>query len=169
MATKYITLFNLLKAAGDKGISPATCAKELKFPAHSVHTCSAAPYMHFLRTKLGAEIEFIKSGRSIQAYVLRNADVVASNLALAPNSRKATVKAKPAVVAKVAKEKPVKKVTVERTKVIKQAVIKTKKLVAAKVKVKVEREKAVAPDADMHITEFSDGDLADIKAQLGLA
>lgn len=152
MATKYFVLFTVLKSAGKAGVAPEECAKELNFAVGSV-----APYMNSLRTKFGAEIETVKDGRTIKAYVLKNVSVVENNIT--PNRRgKVTAVAPVAKKARVVKVKPVAKV-------------KAKKVVIKVVETKLEskkREKVEAPDADLHITEFSDGDLADIKAQLGL-
>lgn len=156
MATKYFVLFTVLKSAGKTGASPEVCAKELNFAVGSV-----APYMNSLRTKFGAEIETVKDGRGVKAYVLKNVSVVEGNIT--PNRRGKTAAAPVAKKVKVAK--------VPAKKVKPAAKVKAKKVVVKVVPTKLEskkREKIEAPDADMHITEFSDGDLADIKAQLGL-
>lgn len=152
MATKYFVLFTVLKSAGKKGASPEACAKELNFAVGSV-----APYMNSLRTKFGAEIETIKDGRTIQAYVLKNVDVVEANItpnrrgkaAAAPKKAKAVAKTKAKAVAK---PKPVAKVVAQK-------------------KVRIEAEDGSIPtlDADLRIAEVTDNELADIKAQLGLA
>lgn len=153
MATKYFVLFTVLKSAGKKGASPEACAKELNFAVGSV-----APYMNSLRTKFGAEIETIKDGRTIQAYVLKNVDVVEANItpnrrgkAAAPVAKKAKAVAKTKAKA-VAKPKPVAKVVAQK-------------------KVRIEAEDGSIPtlDADLRIAEVTDNELADIKAQLGLA
>lgn len=149
MATKYFVLFTVLKSAGAKGVSPDACAKELNFAVGSV-----APYMAALRIKFGAEIEAVKEGRTTKAYVLKNPKVVEGNITPNRRSKSGAAPKKPTVVAKTKKVKPV---------------AKTKTVVEKTVKVKPTREKVVAPDADLMITEVTDSELADIKSQLGLA
>lgn len=153
MATKYFVLFTVLKSAGKKGATPEQCAKELNFAVGSV-----APYMNSLRTKFGAEIETIKEGRTIQAYVLKNVSVVEGNIT--PNRRGKSGAAAPvAKKAKVAKPKPVAK-----AKVVEKPVRVSKK------KAVVSEDGSVPTlDADLRIAEVTDNELADIKAQLGLA
>lgn len=154
MATKYFVLFTVLKSAGKKGASPEACAKELNFAVGSV-----APYMNSLRTKFGAEIETIKDGRTIQAYVLKNVSVVEGNIT--PNRRGKSGAAAPvAKKAKVAKPKPVAKAKV---KVVEKPVRVSKKAVMS------EDGSVPTLDADLRIAEVTDNELADIKAQLGLA
>jgi hypothetical protein len=151
MASKYFVLFTFMKAAGAKGVTPEAAAKEI-----NLHVGQVGGYIKFLREKFSAEIGVTKNGRSIEKYVLLNASVVEG---LITPSRRSTA---------TAKAKPVKKTVTKaaRAKVIKQVVEK---------RVKVKNTKPVADngdmstfDPDLHIAEFGDNDLADIKAQLGL-
>jgi hypothetical protein len=153
MATKYFVLFTVLKSAGKKGASPEACAKELNFAVGSV-----APYMNSLRTKFGADIETIKDGRTIQAYVLKNVSVVEGNIT--PNRRGKAAAAPVAKKVKAAKPKPVAKAKV---KVVEKPVRVSKKAVMS------EDGSVPTLDADLRIAEVTDNELADIKAQLGLA
>lgn len=100
-------------------------------------------YVTHLERAFGCKFDRVKEGRRIVSFVLTNASSV--NV---PEGGK---------TAKVAKTKKVKPVA------------KTKTVVEKKVKVKPEREKLVAPDADLMISEVTDNELADIKSQLGLA
>jgi hypothetical protein len=155
MATKYFVLFTVLKSAGKKGASPEACAKELNFAVGSV-----AGYVAALRIKFGAEIEAVKDGRTTTAYVLKNVSVVEGNIT--PNRRSKGVAATPvAKKAKVAKPKPMAKAKV---KVVEKPIRVPKK------KTHVSDDGLVPTlDADLRISEVTDNELADIKAQLGLA
>lgn len=139
MSTKYYVLFQLLKGAGKKGATVAECAKALSFAEGSV-----SPYMWSLRKKFGAEIEVLKDGRKVSGYRLLNAEAVDG--VITPKRRGAATK-----TAKVVKTKPVKV----------QKVAKTAKVTKSK--------NAPVEVEDMEIEEITDGDLADIKTQLGLA
>lgn len=144
MATKYFVLFSLLKSS--KGaVAPEVCAKELGFAVGSV-----APYMWSLRKKFGADIEVVKNGRSVVGYKLLN--VAEVEAVITPKRRGAAT-----TVAKTAK--PTKTKTV-----VQKVVTKTKKT-------KIVSEDGSVPtlDADLEISEITDGELNDIKSQLGLA
>lgn len=150
MATKYYTLFQALKSGGSKGASPATCAKEMDFALSSV-----APYIHALRHKFGADIQTVRDGRQVSAYVLKNIAEVEANIS--PNRRpKGTAK----TVAKAAKPKPVKTEAVAK---VKSATI----VKSTKAPRKVKDDAPVAVE-DLQIEEISDLELSDIRSQLGL-
>ena len=137
--TKYYKLFQLLKSAGDKGATVSQCAKGLQFAEGSV-----SPYMWSLRKKFGAEIEVLKNGRNVTGYRLLNADAVEAVI---------TPKRRGAAATKSAK--------VVKTKAVKvQKVAKTAKVTKSK--------NAPVEIEDIEIEEITDGELSDIKAQLGL-
>jgi len=139
--TKYYTLFQVLKSAGAKGASPATCAKKMDFALSSV-----PPYIHALRHKFGAEIETVRDGRQVGAYVLKNISEVEASMSPTRKKRNSVAKAVTAPAAKTV-----------------QIVKKTK---APKVKA-VSEDGPVAVE-DMQIEEITDMEMADIRSQLGL-
>lgn len=146
MATKYYTLFQALKSGGSKGASPATCAKEMDFALSSV-----APYIHALRHKFGADIQTVRDGRQVSAYVLKNVAEVEANIS--PNRRaKGTAKAKPVKAAKTAPVTKVKSATIVKS---------------TKAPRKIKDDAPVAVE-DLQIEEISDMELSDIRSQLGL-
>jgi biotin operon repressor len=169
MSTKYYRLFDLLKTAGTKGVSPEVCAEKLEFAANSV-----APYIHAMRNKFGAEIKSIRSGRTVVRYELVNADSlegvitqkgkkrgrVAKAATATPNAKPAAVKTKPVKATAPVKTKAVKAKPVKPVKTKAPVVTKSRKVV----------EDGIAPvlDRDMHISEFSDRELQDLKVALGL-
>ena len=70
-STQGYTLFNMLKAAGDKGVTKAEVAEKL-----GVKEGSVPIYFFGLRKFFKVEVESIKNGRAIVAYKLVNPDVV---------------------------------------------------------------------------------------------
>ena len=143
--TKYFVLFSLLKSAGSKPVSPEVCAKELGFAVGSV-----APYMWSLRKKFGADIEVVKNGRAVVGYKLLNVSAVES--VITPKRR-------------VTAGATTKTVKTAKVKTVVQKVAKT-----SKVKKTVSVDGSVPTlDADLDISEITDGELDDIKSQLCLA
>lgn len=131
---------------------------------------SVAPYIHALRNKFGAKVDSVREGRNVVKYVLTNAKDVTLTAEGEKRGRKAGTKSKTAK-AKVAKVKAPK-----APKAAKPA--KARKVKAPKVaKVftpsedtadEFESKRAVAPDADLTVTEFDDRELADLRDQLGI-
>lgn len=104
-------------------------------------------YVTHLERTFGCKFNYTKEGRKTVHFVLTNpneADVPENGFRV----KKTAAAKKPKAVAKVK--------TKAKTTVVEK-------------KVKVEREKVVAPDADLRIIEVTDRELADIKSQLGLA
>ena len=90
--TQAFILFNMLKAAGNKGVNKAQVAKAL-----NVKETSVPVYFFGMKKLYNAEIEVIKNGRQVVAYKLTNPDKVTG----VPKTRGAG-KIKPKAVKKVA-------------------------------------------------------------------
>ena len=131
--TQGFILYNLMKAAGDKGVTKAEIAKAL-----GVREGSIGIYLFGLRKFCNAEFETVKQGRKVVSYKLINADKI--NVPSARRGSKTVTK--PAKVAKVTKTAAVKPAKVEQDH--------------------------IAPDADLHVSQFSDREFNDIKSSLGL-
>jgi hypothetical protein len=127
--TQGYILYNMMKAAGDKGVTKTQIAQKL-----GVKESSIGIYLFGLRKFFNAEFDTVKQGRKVISYKLVNADKIQVR-ATRKGSKTATVKTSAPMV------KPVK---------------------SAKV------DKAVAPDADLHVAEISDREFSDIKSSLGL-
>ena len=137
------TLFNTLKAAGKKGVSKIEIAKVL-----GVKESSVPVYIFNMKKAYKAKFEVIKKGRQIIAYKLANVE----DLEI-PQLRKNAKGVAPVTKAVS------KKASVKKTKVVKPSKAKTAKVVDGEVPVL---------DADMEITEITDGEFNDIKSSLGL-
>ena len=153
-STKYFDLFSALKAGGDKGVSPESLQKTLGFTSGAL-----AVYIHALRHKFGAVVESVRNGRTVTAYRLVN--IAECESKISPTRKPRTVKPKPTVAGyQNAKAKKAKaKVAVAR-------VTKTVKAKAPKVARK--NEDGPVEVEDLEVTEYSDRELADISAQLGI-
>ena len=139
--TQAFILFNMLKAAGNKGVTKGEVAKAL-----NVKETSVPVYFFGMKNLYKAEIETVKSGRQVVAYKLLNADQVTG----VPQTRgsgkvKAVTKAAP-------------------KKVSKTVAVKTPK----PSKVKAVKNDIPVLDKEMEISEISDNEFADIKSSLGL-
>jgi len=130
--TQGYVLYNMMKAAGDKGVTKAQIATQL-----GVREGSIGIYLFGLRKFHNAQFETVKQGRKVISYKLVNAENIA-----VPATRKGSVN-------KAAKP----------TKVLTKSVKATKP---------VKVEKAVAPDADLSVTEITPREFDDIKSSLGL-
>ena len=153
--TKYYDLFSVLKAGKDKGVSPDTLCKTLKFSSGML-----AVYIHALRNKFGAVIESVRNGRTVTAYRLMN--VAECEKTISPNRKPRTVKTKKGaskLVADMADLKFGKKSTAT----------KMTKVVKTKVARKSKKDGPVEVIDDMSVTEITESDLEDIKNQLGIA
>jgi hypothetical protein len=140
--TQAFILFNMLKAAGDKGVSRTQVAKAL-----NVKETSVPVYFFGMKKLYKAEIETVKQGRQVVAYKLLNPDEVTG----VPQTRGS---------GKKSVTKPIAKKSKVVTKPVKKAAKKTGETKVV--------EKAVAPDADLQVTEITDSEFADIKSSLGL-
>jgi L-ascorbate metabolism protein UlaG (beta-lactamase superfamily) len=112
----------------------------------STLACSPTTAMVFiciLRRDFGAEIETERDGRKVTAYILTNADVIASKMVIAPKATKVAKTKAPKVVA-----------TKVSTKVAKTSAVE---------------DGSVATIDDLSVTEIDDRELDDLKLQLGLA
>lgn len=89
------TLYNALKAAGDKGLTKTQIATLLKVSEGSVPV-----YIYDLKLFYKAEVENIRDGRKVTGWILKNAD----KIAVPENGRRGGVASKPSV------NKPVKQV-----------------------------------------------------------
>lgn len=141
-STKYFELFTALKSSGENGVSPDTLQKATGFNQGAL-----AVYIHALRHKFGAKIDSIRDGRTVVGYRLTNADELAAKIL--PTRKPRTVKAK---VAK-APTQPRKGQTLRTAKVVKS--------------VKADKE-GIVDVSDLEISEYTDGDLADIRQSLGI-
>ena len=130
--TQGYVLYNMMKAAGDKGVTKAQIATQL-----GVREGSIGIYLFGLRKFHNAQFETVKQGRKVISYKLVNAENIA-----VPATRKGSV-----------------------TKAAKPAKVLTKSVKTAK---PVKAEKAVAPDADLSVTEITPREFDDIKSSLGL-
>lgn len=137
--TQLFTLFNLLKAAGDKGVTKAQAVKALGVKENSVPV-----YFHSLKKQFNAEIETKKNGREVVAYKLINADKVE-----VPQFRKG------AVVTKSVKTKTVTK-KAKSGKIVKST------------KTSNDNGEIPILDRELEITEITDRELDDIRQQLGM-
>ena len=137
------TLFNTLKAAGKKGVSKVEIAKVL-----GVKESSVPVYIFNMKKAYKAKFEVIKKGRQIIAYKLANVE----DLEI-PQLRKNAKGVAPVTKAVS------KKASVKKTKAVKPSKVKIAKVVDGEVPVL---------DADMEITEITDGEFNDIKSSLGL-
>lgn len=137
--TQAFILFNMLKAAGTKGVTKSEVAKALNVKEGSVPV-----YFFGMKKLYKAEIETVKSGRTVVAYKLLNPDQVTG----VPQTRGA---GKVKAVAK----KSTKKVT---------KALPTKKVS------RTVNDSTETPtlDKDMEIAQIGDRELADIKSSLGL-
>ena len=99
--TQAYILFNMLKAAGDKGVNKEQVAKAL-----NVKESSVPVYFFGMKKLYKADIEVIKNGRQVVAYKLNNPNEVTG----VPQTRGAgKIKAKPVkATAKAVVTKPVK-------------------------------------------------------------
>lgn len=143
--TKYFDLFSALKAGGDKGVSPESLRKTLRFSYSAL-----AVYIHTLRHKFGAEIESNRNGRSIVSYRLVN--VTEMEKTIQPN--------------RVSKKKKAK--TAKKKKVVTvQNVVKQSKKNQNTVKNNDEMIPVLDSDATDY-TEISSSELDDIRHSLGI-
>lgn len=140
-STKYFELFSALRAGGDKGVSPAALMKATGFNSGAL-----AVYIHALRNQFGAVIESVRNGRTVVAYRLTNADKVNITAERKPRTIKA---------GKVA------------TKRVKKTAVKTARVVKTSTK-KSPVNEGIVDVSDLEVTEYSDRELADISAQLGI-
>lgn len=99
MANKIqgFTLFNALKAAGDKGLTKTQIAEILKVAEGSVPV-----YIYDLKLFYKAEVENIREGRKVTGYVLKNADKI-----VVPENGRRGKNAKPSVAKPTAVDKPI--------------------------------------------------------------
>ena len=99
--TQAYILFNMLKAAGDKGVNKEQVAKAL-----NVKESSVPVYFFGMKKLYKADIEVVKNGRQVVAYKLNNPNEVTG----VPQTRGAgKIKIKPVkATAKAAVTKPVK-------------------------------------------------------------
>ena len=136
-------LVEAFKSAEGNYVSKADIAKLMGIQEQSV-----APYIHDLKRLNRCEFEARKTGRVVDGWVLTNPSKALS-LKLT-QSAKGTAAAKPAKVAKPVKAAKV----VKTTKVVKQT--------------KVDDGSVPMLDRDLDISEVTDRELDDLKAQLGL-
>ena len=133
------TLLQLMKASKPgEVVSRATIAKKL-----GVNEGSVAIYFHGLKKFFNVEFEVVKQGRTVIGYTLISRDAEMS-----PNGRRGDSSTK-TVKAKKPKAVKVQKVATKTTKVTKS-------------------KNSPVEIEDMEIEEITDGELSDIKAQLGL-
>jgi hypothetical protein len=148
-STKYFTLFSALRAGGDKGVSPEALQKATGFNQGAL-----AVYIHALRHKFNAQIESVRSGRTVVAYRLTNAEEAAA--VILPTRKKRVVKAK----VKLSPAKPRTSIKVNKP----PSILRT---AAAKTGL-VEDGSVPVLDADLDITEIGMSELDDIRQSLGI-
>lgn len=142
--TQAFILFNMLKAAGTKGVSKGDVAKALNVRENSVPV-----YFFGMKKLYNAKIETIKNGRQVVAYKLLNPNEVSG----VPETRGASKGNKPLV-----KAGPKKATKVVQTKVKATKPTKAKKT----------SDDTPILDKEMKIAEITDQEFADIKTSLGL-
>jgi L-ascorbate metabolism protein UlaG (beta-lactamase superfamily) len=133
---KVVQVYEMLKDGKpfsfDKMVSTLACSPT-----------TAMVFICILRRDFGAEIETERDGRKVTAYILTNADVIASKMVIAPKATKVAKTKAPKVVA-----------TKVSTKVAKTSAVE---------------DGSVATIDDLSVTEIDDRELDDLKLQLGLA
>ena len=139
--TQSFVLFNMLKAAGSKGVTKTEVAKAL-----GVKESSVAIYFFGLKKFFKAEIETVKKGRQIVSYKLANADDIE-----VPSHRKGA-------------NSVVKSTSKKASKVVRTKHVKATKTAT----VDVDTGEVAVPDSDLHVTKITDREFSDIKSSLGL-
>jgi hypothetical protein len=134
--TQLKNLTNILAAAGAKGLSPSEISSALR-----ISLASAPVYVFGLKQKCKAEIDTIKEGKRVVAYVLKNPDSVVDH---SDGRRSRTV---------------TKKMTVKK--------LATKTVAKTAVKAAVVKEKPQILDKDLDIG-ISEREFSDIRSSLGL-
>jgi L-ascorbate metabolism protein UlaG (beta-lactamase superfamily) len=133
---KVVQVYEMLKDGKpfsfDKMVSTLSCSPT-----------TAMVFICILRRDFGAEIETERDGRKVTAYILTNADAIASKMVIAPKATKVAKTKAPKVVA-----------TKVSTKVAKTSAVD---------------DGSVATLEDLSVTEIDDRELDDLKLQLGLA
>lgn len=137
--TQLFNLFNMMKAAGNKGVTKSQVSKQLGIAENSVPV-----YLFGLRKYFKAELENVKKGREIISYKLVNAADI-----IVPQHRKGSTS---------------KSITKPLAKSVSKTVA-TKPVKIAKVSSNGE---VATPDKDLHVSEITDREFNDIKSSLGL-
>ena len=140
-------LVEAFKSAEGNYVSKADIAKLMGIQEQSV-----APYIHDLKRLNRCEFEARKTGRVVDGWVLTN-PAKALSLKLTQGAKGSNAVAKPVKAAKVVKPVKAAKV-VKTTKVVKQT--------------KIDDGSIPMLDRDLDISEVTDRELDDLKAQLGL-
>lgn len=137
-------LFQALKSAGNKGLSKEQIAQTL-----NISLSSASVYVFSLKKRYPKlDIEAVREGRAVTAYVLKNPDLDAAHVPAVNGKRGAAAPAKAAKATKVAKA--------------------VTKATADKGDSEAEVKNFVAPDEDLEITRVSSREMADIRSMLGV-
>jgi hypothetical protein len=140
--TQMFTLFNILKGAGDKGVTKEKIAEVM-----GVKEVSVPVYLFELKKNFKAQLETVKNGRTILLYKLINADKI-----VVPQHRKGAILTKK-VTQPLAKGNVPKAVKASGT---------------PKKSIKEDSFDVATLDPDIKVTEISDREFADIKSSLGL-